>query len=109
MEHSLLHGLQLCGMIFALGGVLFRDLVLGPILKRLSAQESGAVESLESLINKWTYQAAFGGALASVLDLLVQVGELDGRTIYTGISLGTLHKYVFGTTVGQISAVKGLL
>lgn len=106
MEHSLLHGLQICGLIFALGGVLFRILVLKPILRE-RAKAGG--EELCAAVAKWTAIAAAVGALAGGADLFVQCAELEGRTIFGGVNGEVLKEYLFETTVGRIALSKALL
>jgi hypothetical protein len=58
MEHSLLHGLQICGLIFALGGVLFQLLVLDPAVRQHS--DHTRAKELEEIARRWIFRAALG-------------------------------------------------
>ncbi len=109
MEHSLLHGLQLCGLILALGGVLFRWLVLTPASRNLSSDVRPAVAALHNQIGGWIVRAALAAALGAGIDFFVQVAEIDGQTIYGGVQLSQVVRYLLGTTVGNLALAKGFL
>ncbi len=107
MEHSLLHGLQICGLIFALGGVLFQLLVLGPALRK--HPDHPRARELQEMAKLWVFRAALAATLGVFIDLFVQVAEINGKTIYGGVSIGTVFRYLHATTVGNIAAIKLLL
>jgi putative copper resistance protein D len=106
MEHSLLHGLQLCGLVFALGGLLFRWVVLAPALGIAGANSAG--QGINALLDRWIFRAALGALLGTGIDFFVQVAEINGETIYAGVKLRDVLQYLTGTTVGNIAAVKAL-
>jgi putative copper resistance protein D len=107
MEHSLLHGLQFCGLIFALGGVLFQLLVLGPALRGQPA-DARAVE-LRAITNRWIFRAALAATGGVFFDLFVQVAEINNKTIYGGMRIATVFRYLHATTIGNIAAIKLVL
>ena len=90
MEHSLLHGLQICGLIFALGGVLFQLLVLGPALKKRPDHPSA--NDLEEVARRWIFRAALAASSGVFIDFFVQVAEINGKTIYGGVSIATVRE-----------------
>lgn len=109
MEHSLLHGLQICGLIFAAGGVLFHQFILWPVLRAASAFGQPEAELLIREVSRWTALAAAAGALASTADLFVQCAELKGETIFAGVDFRVMREYLFETEVGRIALVKAAL
>ncbi len=108
MEHSLLHGLQLCGLIFALGGVLFQVLVLSPAGRFSSGNDSRSGE-ITSLVHRWITAATAAAAFSTLLDLFVQLAEIDGTTIYTGVSVDRVFRFLAATTVGNLACAKAIL
>jgi putative copper resistance protein D len=102
MEHSLLHGLQLSGIIFALGGCFFYFFVL-----RFSLESTETM--LQSGLPRWSARAALLAGVAGIFDLLIQTAELQGQTVFSPIHFGILSRYVTLTTVGQLSLVRTVL
>jgi putative copper export protein len=104
MEHSLLHAVQMLGLICALGGVLFFLLVLRPA-SRVGEGELAMAEVREG-IGRWVALAAFVAAVAGVLNLFVQVAELEGKSVYSGVRFSELWRYLGETTVGNLTAAR---
>src|SRR4051812_27169332 len=71
MEHSLLHGVQLCGLVFALGGLLFRWVVLAPALRIAGGNSAG--QGIDALLDRWIFRAALAALLGTVIDFFVQI------------------------------------
>src|SRR3954470_22949615 len=110
MEHSLLHGLQLCGLIFALGGVFFRLLVFSPVLRSLDdAGTRELIDELEPTLRRWIVRAAWAGGLAAAIDIFVQVAEIQGKTVYGPVDFPMVWRYLTLTTVGRVAAARMLL
>jgi hypothetical protein len=96
MEHSLLHGLQICGIVFALGGVFFRGLVFVPARDNTLTNNASSGDWIEC----WIARGALAAALAALGDVFVQMAEIDGRTVFTGVGWGTMRQFLMATTVG---------
>jgi putative copper export protein len=108
MEHSLLHALQLAGMITALGGTVFVLVFL------FAAQNKGRfaekqISSWETITKHWSFWAAVLAGLGALTDLFVQVAEVHGTTIYGGVQIAEVGRFVSGTYVGRTGLIKALL
>lgn len=106
MEHSLLHGFQLCGLIFALGGALFRLLILAPVARRLPVSHADQLRAADGELSRWVLVAAVAGGFAAGIDILVQVAELQGKTIYGPVDFTVLARYLSLTTVGRLALLR---
>src|SRR3954470_2409672 len=107
MEHSLLHGLQLCGLIFALGGVFFRLLVFSPVLRSLDdAGTRELIDELEPTLRRWIVRAAWAGGLAAAIDIFVQVAEIQGKNVYGPVDFPMVWRYLTLTTVGRLASAR---
>lgn len=108
MEHSALHAFELLGQVLVLGGVF---LVLGLLRPALRALKPDAGN--ERLAQKLTANAArcvFYGALiaggATLLNIFVEVGEAQGKTIYAGVDLGVVARFATLTSVGKRTVIR---
>ncbi len=99
MEHSLLHGLQLVGLIVVGGSFWFC------ILARLVRLDRENAES-QSVARRWGRRASWAASAAGVADLFVQVAEAEGRTVFGGVSLAVVTSFVSTTTVGQLGLAR---
>ena len=108
MEHSLLHAVQLTGLIVVLGGPVFVVGLLGPARRRLgrSAERDALGDLLSAGAARWVAAAAICAALAALLDLFVRVAETQGQTPFGGVELARMGRFVTGTTVGKLSLLR---
>jgi len=108
MEHSALHALQLCGMVIALGGPILMLGVFFPACRKLAYADSPTEFSskLESTVTRWVFYGALFGAIASLLNLFVDVAELKNQTIFGGASPATVWRFATVTTVGHLSIAR---
>ncbi len=95
MEHSLLHGIQLVGLVVA-GGTFWFALLARWV--RLDLEGAGS----ERLARQRGRQAAWAASAAAFADLFVQVAEIEGRTIFGGVPLPLFASFVTTTAVGQL-------
>lgn len=105
MEHSVLHALELAGLVIALGGVFF---VLG--LVKPAGRALGLVGShdelsraFEASASRWVFRGALLGALATFLNLFVEVAEVQGKTVFSGLQPALWAQFATHTRVGQLS------
>ncbi len=108
MEHSALHALDLVGQVIALGGAFFVLGLLGPAHHRL-ARDSRHEELLAAMLaaaSRWAMWGALGAAIATALNLFVDVAETQGRTVFGGVPLGLLGKFAMQTRIGQLSLMR---
>ncbi len=107
MEHSLLHGLQLCGIVTVIGGPVLMLGMVFPALRRIGPGPKPALaDALAVSVERWTAYGALLGALAALLNVLVDVAELDNRTIFGGVDAGTILRFIHVTTVGHFSLAR---
>jgi putative copper export protein len=111
MEHSLLHGLQLTGLIVALGGPVFVLALLQPACRRLGPEPARDIlaTALSASAVRWVAIGALTAGLATFLDLFVQVAEIQGQTPYGGVDLALLGRFATRTTVGQLALARIVL
>jgi putative copper export protein len=111
MEHSALHALLLTGLIAALGGVLAMWWLIIPAARALGAEpERDALTSdLSACVARWVFRGALAAAMASGLDLFVQVAELEGQTIFGGVDVRLVARFATQTTVGQLALLRIVL
>jgi putative copper export protein len=108
MEHSLLHALQLSGPVVGMGGAF---LMLGLFLPALRAGHHNQrpprlARELEASVARWTFRAGLGAILAALLNFLVDVAEIDGRTIFGGLSPDLVWRFASVTTVGHLALLR---
>ncbi|MBI1178516.1 hypothetical protein GC207_13865 [bacterium] len=97
MEHSTLHAAQLLGLILAVAGPFLMTCLL-PARARGSQWETG--------IARWTMIGALIAALAGFADFFVQVAEIQIKTIFGGVKLATLYRYLTTTSVGHLGLAR---
>jgi copper transport protein len=108
MEHSLLHGLQLTGLIVVLGGCIFILGLLRPACRRLgpdTARETLA-DALSAGGARWVAVGALIAASATFLDLFVLAAETQGLTPFGGVELALVARLALRTTVGQLALAR---
>jgi putative copper resistance protein D len=108
MEHSLLHALQLVGMITVLGGTFF-VLVFLSAARTKASFDGEQISAWETITRHWSFWAAVIAGLGAVTDLFVQVAEVNGATIYGGVQIAEMGRFIFGTFVGRAGFIKALL
>ncbi|MCX8071556.1 MAG: CopD family protein [Candidatus Binatia bacterium] len=102
MEHSLLHGLQLLGLIVVGGTFWF---LLLAFLAGITSERREAVD----LACLWGRRASWTAGLAALADLFVQVAEVKGRTVFGGVDPTLVASFVASTTVGQMGFARAIL
>ncbi len=108
MEHSLLHGLQLCGLVVALGGAFFVLALLVPASRDVSLCLDEK-QTWERVAATWVARGALVAALAAVADFFVQVAEIEGNAIYGGVDLKEVFRFATQTTVGRIGVWRAFI
>jgi putative copper export protein len=108
MEHSLLHALQLSGSALALAGGF---LMLGFVFPSLrGSARAGApplfAAQLEASVTRWTFRGAAVAVVAALLNFVVDVAEIDGRSSFGGVDLGAVWRFATITTVGRLSLLR---
>lgn len=98
MEHAALHGLLLVGLILSLGGPLAAALL----------RNAGAPPLLFARIARVTALGALAAALATALDLGVQVAEVQGLTIFAGVDFSMFGRFATETTVGRLALARAV-
>lgn len=102
MEHSILHALQLTGLIAALGGPLFVLLLVLPA----SRENGGLTREILHSAASWSMRAALAAAGAAFTDLFVQVAELQGKSLFAGFDLETTWRYATQTIAGRLALAR---
>jgi putative copper export protein len=106
MEHSALHALLLCGLTVALGGVLAFWWLVRPVRQKSDLPGSGPLLAcMERLVAIGALVAAF----ATACDFFVQGAEIENRTVFGGVDLSLVLRFITDTTVGQLNLTRGLL
>lgn len=108
MEHSILHALELSGQIVALGGVLLVLGLLRPASRALGPDPDNdkLARPLAASAARWVFRGALAGALATFLNLFVEVGEVQGKTVFSGVSLAYAATFALKTMVGRLSLAR---
>jgi putative copper export protein len=112
MEHSALHALLLTGLIAALGGALAMCWLILPAARALGAepQRHALVGELDACASRWIFLGALAAALATGLDLFVQVAEVEGQAVFGGVDPEMVGRFATETGVGQLALLRaGLL
>ncbi len=100
MEHSLLHGLQLLGLLIAIAGPI-HWLVLARGLGR-----PAPILAWERAGLRVSRRAACVAALAASLDVFVQVAETSGQTVFGGVPIAGVVEFLSSTTVGHLALAR---
>lgn len=108
MEHATLHALQLVGLLLALGGPL---LVLGLLRPACRTVGPGIAQArfaaaLEQNVARWVRYGALAAALAALGDCFIQSAELEGKTLFNGVSLALVARFATHTIVGQLGLAR---
>ena len=108
MEHSLLHGFQLTGLIVALGGPVFVLGLLLPACRRLGPEPArdGLAGALSDRAARWVAVGALTAGMATFLDLFVQVAEIQERSPFGGVEPALVARFATATTVGQLALAR---
>ncbi|MDB6064970.1 MAG: Copper resistance domain protein [Pedosphaera sp.] len=111
MEHSVLHALELTGLIIALGGVFFVLGLVKPAGRALGLHGSHdeLSHAFEASASRWVFRGALIGALATFLNLFVEVAEVQGKTIFSGLEPGLWLQFATHTRVGRLSLARIVL
>ena len=108
MEHSFLHALEMTGLVVALGGVFFIMGLVRPARRALGSDPTteGLAEVFCTISARWICRGALIASLAALLNILVDVGEVQGKTVYNGIDPSLVWEFSAHTTVGELSLAK---
>ena len=108
MEHSVLHALELTGQIVALGGVLLVLGLMHPASRALGPDPNREelARALTASAARWVFRGALVGALATFLDLFVDVAEVQGKTVFSGVRLADLATFATQTMVGRLALAR---
>ncbi len=112
MEHSALHALLLTGLIAALGGPLAMCLIILPSGRSLASdlERNRLMAGLGTSAGRWVFVGALLAALASALDLFVEVAEFRGETVFGGADLALVTRFAVHSGVGRLALLRiGLL
>jgi putative copper export protein len=111
MEHSALHATQLIGVLLAVAAPVLALLVLLPA-RRAAALTSASGEMSDAMLGATARTAAWAalvGAVTCFLNLVVQVAEFEGVTVFAGADAEVLWRFATATTVGRLASLRGLL
>jgi len=108
MEHSALHGLLLTGLILALSGPLAVLWLFLPAWRSLKAGPGGdrIKEALITRAARWVTIGAGMSAFATVCDIFVGVAEIQGQTVFGGVDMGDVFRFMTETTVGHLTLLR---
>ena len=108
MEQSLLHSLQLTGLIVALGGPVFVLGLLEPARRRLGREPArdALADALSAGAARWVAVGALIAALAACLDLFVRAAETQGQTPLGGVDPALVARFATATTVGKLTLAR---
>ncbi len=104
MEHSALHALLLSGLVVLLGGVFVQWWLIRPAARTLGLSWA---EASPPGMDRLVMIGALAAALATGLDFFVQIAEIENRTIFGGVELSLVWRFVTATTVGQLCLARG--
>ncbi|MDB6110337.1 MAG: Copper resistance domain protein [Pedosphaera sp.] len=108
MEHSLLHALALAGLITAVGGPLLILGLLRPAERAwgIESEQDEFGRALGKGAARWVVCGALLAAAATLLDLFVQVAELRGKTVFSGVDIAEIVRFATRATVGRLSLAR---
>jgi putative copper export protein len=108
MEHSLLHGLQLTGLIVVLGGAIFILGLLRPAGRRLGSDpvRDALAGVLSAGVARLVALGAVTAGLVTFVDLFVQAADTQGQTLFGGVDLALVGRFATGTAVGQLALAR---
>jgi putative copper resistance protein D len=108
MEHSALHALELIGLVIALGGVFLILGLVQPAQRALGpdSRNDALARALSASAGRWVFRGALMAALATLLNLFVQVAEVRAKTVFNGVNLGLVAQFATQTTVGRLSLAR---
>jgi copper resistance protein D len=112
MEHSALHAIQLTGILIALGGPFLVLALMRPACRALGPDESRdtLARGISASVARWVFCGALVAGLGTLVDLLVQVAEVRGQTVFAGVSPSLVTLFATHTVVGQLCLARaGLL
>jgi putative copper resistance protein D len=110
MEHSLLHAIQLTGLIAALGGSIFVLAFLLPSARKVCSPEvDDLVWNILKISAQWASIAAIASGAGALIDLFVQVAELQNKTVFAGLDVPRTFDYATETIVGETGFLRGIL
>jgi hypothetical protein len=101
VEHSILHALQLLGLLMAVAGTV---LVLGLVQPAARAAGNGTdagilARDIAASAALWTARGALVSAVSTVLDIVAQTAELDNTTILGGVDVREATRFALTTAV----------
>jgi putative copper export protein len=105
MEHSILHALQLSGTVVALGGAILMIAFMFPALRagNLRQPPPQVASQLGNSVATWTFRAGLFAIFAALMNLIVDVAEIDSRTVFGGFNPQAVWDFATITTVGHLS------
>jgi len=107
VEHPTLHALGLFSTMICVGGAV---LVLGLLRPGGAGAVAADWQGCQlATVARWTRWLALLGSAGSVLDLLVQVAETEGQSLWAGVPLGQVVAFATGTTVGRFAVARALV
>lgn len=106
MEHSALHAFELIGQIIAFGGIFLVVGLLWPAMRKLSLDENELTQALRASAEKWIFRGALMAAMATFLNLFVEVSEVQGKTVFGGVDLHLFNLFAAKTHVGQLGLMR---
>src|SRR5581483_2571767 len=106
MEHSALHALLLCGLTVACGGVLAFWWLLRPAARTSPA---AIADPLIASAQRLVMIGALAAAFATACDFFVQAAEIENQTVFGGVDLALVWRFITVTTVGQLDSTRGIL
>lgn len=96
-------------MIVALGGTVLMLAIFFPALKvtaNKSAAQPDFAAQLSKSVSRWVFVSALLGAIASFLNIFVDVAEAEYKTIFAGVSFHDFWRFVTITHVGHLSLAR---
>jgi putative copper export protein len=111
VEHSVLHGTQLLGVLLALAAPILALLVLIPA-REAAALTSSAGRSSDEMLGgaaRCAEVASAIGGVACLLNVVVQVAEFEGVTLLAGAQPALVARFAAATTVGRLAVLRSVL
>ncbi len=108
MEHSALHAFELLGQVLVLGGVFLVLGLLRPALRKVKPDAASEEFALKLTANaaRWVFYGALLAGVATFLNIFIDVGEAQGKTIYAGVDLGMVARFATLTSVGKRTVIR---